>query len=478
MVRPVLNTHSRLQRKAAGIYYTPAHIVAPIVHKTVGELCAGKTPRQIARLKILDPACGSGLFLLGAYEHILKNHSLTPVDKRRILENAIHGVDLDPRAVKLTRTSLMLLDEGRRHPPPDLSGNIRCADSLRDPDSGSYDAVIGNPPFGARLTPAERARLSKLYPVFSQVKDSFVAFIERAFELLRPGGKFGFVLPSAWLGGPRYRALRKFLLTFKIESVTALPFGTFPDAYVDTVVVVASKARPQTGRLQQLWRDHPDRKFILDPDMAGLLSRLANRIKTRGRDLFEMKRGVLFDRGLLEKNKTAKNSHRYFEGSVYRYRLDWSAPRWVEFGSRMRECPKDFSFFQGKRILLRRLVNRRQRLMATFTDRTVITNKNLYSIRPRGDVSPHYLLGILNSRLISRLYLSQVAQATKDDFPQITIRDVLDLPFPRGESRPMADLVEQMLAKPGDQVDRQIDRLVYDLYGLSDDEIRIVESEG
>ena len=125
MVRPVLNTHSRLQRKAAGIYYTPAHIVAPIVQKTVGELCAGKTPRQIARLKILDPACGSGLFLLGAYEHILKNHCLTPVDKRRILENAIHGVDLDPQAVKLTRTSLMLLDEGRRHPLPDLSGNIR-----------------------------------------------------------------------------------------------------------------------------------------------------------------------------------------------------------------------------------------------------------------------------------------------------------------------------------------------------------------
>ena len=113
--------------------------------------------------------------------------------------------------------------------------------------------------------------------------------------------------------------------------------------------------------------------------------------------------------------------------------------------------------------------------MATLADRTVITNKNLYSIRPRGAVSPYYLLGILNSRLISRLYLSQVAQATKDDFPQITIRDVLDLPFPRSESRRLADLVKQMLAKRTDEIDGQIDRLVYDLYGLNDAEIRIVE---
>jgi hypothetical protein len=141
----------------------------------------------------------------------------------------------------------------------------------------------------------------------------------------------------------------------------------------------------------------------------------------------------------------------------------------------MKERPKEFSWFKGKRILLRRLVNRRQRLMAAFTNRTVITSKNLYSIRPREDVSPYYLLGILNSRLISRLYLSQVAQATKDDFPQITIRDVLDLPFPRSKSRRLANLVEQMLAKPTDEIDRRIDRLVYDLYGLNDAEIGTVE---
>jgi len=460
MVRPVLNPRSRQRRKAAGIYYTPAHIVAPIVQKTVGELCRGKTPSQIARLRIIDPACGDGQFLLGACRHILENHGLTS------LENTLHGVDSDPRAVELARTSLSMRD------------NIRCADSLRETECGVFDAVIGNPPFGARLTPVERARLASRYPVFAQVKDSFVAFIERAFELLKPGGRFGFVLPSAWLGGPRYRALREFLLSYRIESVKLLPFDSFPDAYVDTVIVIASKNRPRPGSLQQLWREHPDRKFILDPDMAGLLSRLNGRVGTRGRDLFGMKRGVLFDPGLLQQRKISENSHRYFEGSVYRYRLDWSAPRWVEFGPGMREYPRDFFWFTGKRILLRRLVNRRRRLMAAFTDRTVITNKNLYSIRPREDVSPYCLLGILNSRLMSRLYLSQVAQASKDDFPQITIRDVLDLPFPRVQPGRLADLVGQMLEDPTGETDRQIDRQVYDLYGLTEAEIRAVENDG
>jgi len=61
-------------RKAGGVYYTPKYIVEYIVEHTVGELCKGKAPRQIARLRILDPACGSGSFLLGAYEYLLNYH--------------------------------------------------------------------------------------------------------------------------------------------------------------------------------------------------------------------------------------------------------------------------------------------------------------------------------------------------------------------------------------------------------------------
>ena len=61
-------------RKAGGVYYTPKYIVDYIVEHTVGALCEGKTPGEIAKLRILDPACGSGSFLLGAYQYLLDYH--------------------------------------------------------------------------------------------------------------------------------------------------------------------------------------------------------------------------------------------------------------------------------------------------------------------------------------------------------------------------------------------------------------------
>src|SRR5438477_9234109 len=61
-------------KKAGGVYYTPTYVVDYIVHTTVGPLLEGNTPKQAAKLKILDPACGSGSFLIGAYEHLLKWH--------------------------------------------------------------------------------------------------------------------------------------------------------------------------------------------------------------------------------------------------------------------------------------------------------------------------------------------------------------------------------------------------------------------
>jgi len=58
-------------KKAGGVYYTPSYIVDYIVRQTVGKLVEGKTPRQIGKLRVLDPACGSGSFLLGAYQYLL-----------------------------------------------------------------------------------------------------------------------------------------------------------------------------------------------------------------------------------------------------------------------------------------------------------------------------------------------------------------------------------------------------------------------
>jgi type I restriction-modification system DNA methylase subunit len=118
-------------RKAGGVYYTPQYIVDYIVKNTVGKLIEGKTLKEISKIKILDPACGSGSFLIGAFQFLLDYHKdyysdkgkpskgkkdnpltpdghLTTAEKKRILLNNIFGVDLDTNAVEVSKLSLLL----------------------------------------------------------------------------------------------------------------------------------------------------------------------------------------------------------------------------------------------------------------------------------------------------------------------------------------------------------------------------------
>ncbi len=163
-------------KKAGGVYYTPQYIVDYIVKNTAGKLIEGKTPDEIVGIKVLDPACGSGSFLIGTYTYLLKYHLdwytshqpkkhknavfqvkenewyLTTAEKKRILLNNIFGVDIDQQAVEVTKLSLLLkvlehesresIDQqvrfGLEGVLPNLEDNIKCGNSLIGPDF--YDA--------------------------------------------------------------------------------------------------------------------------------------------------------------------------------------------------------------------------------------------------------------------------------------------------------------------------------------------------
>jgi type I restriction-modification system DNA methylase subunit len=585
-------------RKSGGVYYTPEYVVNYIVEETVGKLLDGKSPKETAALKILDPACGSGSFLLRAFERICEHHvewylahpkqrndhdccrdaqnrlCLTTGLKRRIALNNIFGVDLDPQAVEVAQLSLYLkilegetrnsLGAQRRLFPletflPDLSKNIICGNSLIENDifdgqlfdngeerrfrrlrpmnfedafmevmkGRGFDALIGNPPYGQLLNKDGEEYLSQRMAAFASTRDVYVAFIQRAPGLLADGGELGYIVPSAWLGGVDYKQLRELLCQWSVDEIIALPFDVFKDAYIDTVILIMRKTSPKPQHVVRsfvypkrhkierikigatqwnktplsLYQSAPDKKFILSAGAARLLDRLRETVAAKIADYAEMRRGVLFNQSLLTNKKSKPDSHRYFEGGVYRYEVRQKLEHWVELGPKMSEYPKEFKWFEGPRLLLRRLVNRQQRLMAGFTDKTFITNKNLYTVLPLAQrkLPPkfdYFLLAILNSKLISRLYIDQVSQAVKDDFPQVTIKDILNLPFPEPEN-PQYDklvrLAERMLdakssmTKTKSDADRnyaaahcgaldgQIDRLVYDLYGLTKEEISFVE---
>ncbi|MBN1888619.1 MAG: N-6 DNA methylase, partial [Thermoflexales bacterium] len=157
-------------RKAGGVYYTPTYIVEYIVRNTVGRLVKDKGPKQLEDVRVLDMACGSGSFLLGAYQCLLDHYlawyathnpekhakavwqhgeewRLTTAEKKRILTTHIFGVDIDRQAVEVTKLSLLLkVLEGesdetlgkqlalfQERALPNLDQNIKCGNSLIGP---------------------------------------------------------------------------------------------------------------------------------------------------------------------------------------------------------------------------------------------------------------------------------------------------------------------------------------------------------
>ncbi len=167
-------------RKAGGVYYTPKYIVDYIVKSTVGKVIEGKTPRQIEKIRILDPTCGSGSFLIGAFQYLIDyhvryltehpkegqihplfpdlipdgngGHRLSVIRKARILKNNLFGVDIDPQAVEITMMSLYLKAlEGeksqlppKQHLLPELKYNIICGNSLIGPDIYDQGVLFGD----------------------------------------------------------------------------------------------------------------------------------------------------------------------------------------------------------------------------------------------------------------------------------------------------------------------------------------------
>ncbi|WXG44834.1 MAG: DNA methyltransferase [Promethearchaeati archaeon SRVP18_Atabeyarchaeia-1] len=175
---------------AGGVYYTPEFVVDYIVKETVGRLIEGKSPEEIEKIRILDPACGSGTFLVRAYSCLLDYHLnyylgnptkyskeivqlkenqwfLTTSTRKKILLNNIFGVDIDPQAVELTKLSLLLkvlenetketvnhqMKLSRERALPDLDNNVRCGNSLVDSSYLKQTTLVPNAEELAKVNP-------------------------------------------------------------------------------------------------------------------------------------------------------------------------------------------------------------------------------------------------------------------------------------------------------------------------------------
>jgi len=586
-------------KKAGGVYYTPEYIVRYIVENTVRRLCEGKTPKQIEKIHILDPSCGSGSFLHGAYSCLLDYHLdyytkqknpkrfkdqiflgkdgqwfLRIKEKKRILLNNIFGVDIDKQAVEVTKLSLLLkILEGTgrdvfEHQQklwservlPDLSDNIKCGNSLIGTDfhegntleedvitinafdwniefknimeDGGFDAVIGNPPYRMlqphNTTDEILQYLRQNYFAADFKVDFFHLFLQRGVLLLKTGGFEGFIIPVTLLNNVYVETLRDWLIeSCCIDSISVASDKVF-SADVFTVVLILQK------EVDKRKRENHEIKTTVNLTESFVKNKIQNYSSVKQKDLMKLPghvwnvlinnqnsplifklrsndaigNEVKINRGLItgdrEKyfSKTKINSSYIpiIAGSdVFRYFTNQPS-EYVFF-----ERPKtsggcwDREMHLAPHKLVIRQIGRSPTV--SLLQQPIAVTGNIFTIQWENIEKEKFLLGILNSRIVD-YYWKTMFTDFKASFPQVTIFSLEQIPYPkmdltkdydRVHYKKLIQLVDRMLAlyqcldreilqegklmiqRRIESTDRQIDQLVYELYGLTKKEIAIVE---
>ena len=377
-----------------------------------------------------------------------------------------------------------------------------------DGDFVGFDVVIGNPPYGVSFNSHERQLLSSVY---FTIDDIYTIFMEKGLNISKESGLLSFIIPIFWLTGDKYISTRKLILNHAhLEKGITLPYNIFADAYIDTGIYMFSKNLKSSPSLiyefepkdkidQHIldsltlnklsvdeWKYFDDLKIVFNPVSRSLLKKLG-KLENKISDITDSIRGILAKQEDYSKVHVNREYKPIFVGKLDRYYLE-NEFEFIKYGENLTEKPSSFEYFEGERVLVRRIVNRQFRIMAAITASDFVNKKDIYIFKLNTpDVSCKYLLAIINSRLISFIKTKASTTAKKDDFTQLTLNDIrqLGIPVPTKQKQDeMDNLVTQILeAKKANPtadtsaLEKEIDLLVYELYGLTEEEINIVEGK-
>jgi hypothetical protein len=663
-------------KKAGGVFYTPAYIVDYIVQNTVGKLVEGKTPKEVEKIKILDPACGSGSFLLGAYQFLLDWHlkwylehspeqwakvknpavcvsasarteeekgghgglsgrsgqktqppihrgrlwatvlqayKLTLGERKKILLNNIFGVDIDTQAVEVTKLSLLLkVLEGekdlslfaRERALPDLGQNIKCGNSLIGPDfyhnqqglmfdddeqkykinafdwqaefkeifsrkNGGFDAVIGNPPWGATFWSSELDYLRIHYSeVISRMIDSYIYFIAKAIKLANSNSFISFIVPSTVLNQVDAKPVRELLLSKRLSCLISLGQGIFGSKVLNTSTIFSCGCYSKKDEfvLSDLSTiPLQNRQFVLfnkkitdykrwetivksDPHLTLFVGEIATlsileRLRQEHPPLENILLGGI-QRGIspdivAAHVLTSEDTHkikiekellrRSISGSQIKRYKDWSSDQNIIYTTKdtpidkypgakkyllqfrdSNTCPevaeKKHPFWALHRPRNATIFNSPKFIGITTSkaieliydeNQSLFVTDAMYVFSIDSKFNPYVVLAVLQSKIFLCLY--RIAnQGESRVIPQVKASKLETIPFPKSFNEAKSSdrldvLVREMytlhkklalaktpnektvLQRQIDGTDNQIDRLVYELYGLTEEEIKLVE---
>ena len=517
------------KRKKDGIFYTPQYITKYIVENSIKnwlddkrkELGEDDLPKlnekdyifdiakknytknyrkhiefwqqyreAVRNIKIIDPACGSGAFLITAFEFLL-NYNKYLDDKifdlvgtsdlfsdrtKEILQNNIFGVDLNKESVEITKLSLWLKTADKNKTLASLENNIKCGNSLiDDPEiagnlafnwekefpeifaNGGFDIVVGNPPYGVNFDDKTKKYLlefDKLVPDY----EIYIYFISLYRKILKNNGYLSYIFPNTFLStlfGKKYRENLFNTITVK-EIIDLSNDNTFVDASVRTIIfsfknilensdIKFLKTRDKTF---YSFKDYLKNEvmenieniaslFFQNKKEKEIISKIKNNQKLA--DFFEVSQGLIpYDKYRGHDEYTIKN--RIWHSNVKKdetYKKELKGEDVKQYLLNWNNelwisygewlaAPRERKFFVNKRILIREIT--KDKLFACYTEEEFYNTPSLINVINEKDILElKYILTIINSKLLGWYHNKTSPKANKGLFPKILVNDVRNL---------------------------------------------------
>ena len=532
------------KRKKDGIFYTPQYITKYIVENSIKnwlddkrkELGEDDLPKlnekdyifdiakknytknyrkhiefwqqyreTVRNIKVIDPACGSGAFLITAFEFLL-NYNKYLDDKifdlvgtsdlfsdrtKEILQNNIFGVDLNKESLEITKLSLWLKTADKNKTLASLENNIKCGNSLiDDPEiagnlafnwekefpeifaNGGFDIVVGNPPYVSAeyISEIEKTFYEKNYYSAYGRQNLYIIFYEKAINLLKENGNLGFITPYTILKNMYYKEIREYILknTSILEIIDFKGITVFQDAGVDSIILLLKKEKrieydiKYINNIKAFETQVYDINFfkssqITEKDDLSIQfsknEKLLNKIldhkdNLKLKEIIDFKQGIITggNKNFLVSEKLA-NCEKVLTGTDFnRYKL-FDSNQYIIYDIEKLHRPRKREIFESKeKILLRQTGAFPICMLDTNQYFTLDTVHN--GILKQENFNIKYILSLLNSKFIKFIYENLINESGKI-FAQVKIIYIDELPIkniPLEKQQPFIEKADKMLS--------------------------------
>lgn len=509
------------KRKKDGIFYTPKYITKYIVEATINswiddkkkELGEDNLPEltekdftydlykknysknyrkhvefweklrsALRKIKIIDPACGSGAFLIEAFDFLLKYNqmldekifnmtgtkNLFDDTTREILENNIFGVDLNKESIEITKLSLWLRTANKNKTLTTLENNIKCGNSLISDkeltdkafnwqeefpkifEEGGFDIVIGNPPYvsAENINNFEKKYYKLNYQVATGRQNLYIIFYEKGVNLLNENGYLGFITPYTLLKNQYYKEARKYILD-NCKILKLVDFKNtviFEDAIVDSIIVILKKQKIKDYYFEKIYNIknfsnniYNQRNFYINNiyynnDLSLEISENIDLILKIQENSLKLKNVIEFKQGIITGDnkkfityEEGENTKKIITGKDFnKYFLEYNNEYVIYDLEKLHRARKKDIFELENKILLRQtgafpictLDNEQYYTLDTVHNGKVINNN--FDIL--------YLLSLLNSNLFKFYYIDSINEDGKT-YAQVKIIYIDELPI-------------------------------------------------